>query len=93
MVTARVNDEARIAELRAHATAHQANRGSSRGYSIRVVYWGEGGEEREVVGYITAVNVDSIRLAILNQFGGGFRTLGFRRVVSLERAPWTEATS
>ena len=87
-----VNDEARIAELRRNAVQHQANRGTTRGYSVRVVYWGERAEECETTGYIAAVNVDSIRLAVLNRLGGGFRTLGFRRVVSIERAPWTEAT-
>jgi hypothetical protein len=80
------NSPERVEELRRHAAQHQANRDTTRGYSVRVVYWGERGEECETTGYIAAVNLDSIRLAVLNRLGGGFRTLGFRRVTAVGEA-------
>ena len=89
------NDSERIAELRRHAVAHQGARrqGGQGGYSVVVRAWEPDGSLSETTGFLSAVNVDSVRVAILARLGGGFKTLPFWRMASIERAPWTEASS
>jgi len=86
----RVNGAERIAELRRHATAHQGARSRSGGdgYSVIVRSWEPDGSTSETVGFIAATNLDSVRIAVLARLGGGFKTLPFWRMASIERAPF-----
>jgi hypothetical protein len=85
------NSEERIAELRRHALNHAAARGPAsrgQGYPVVVRAWEADGSTSEHAGFINAVAAPYVRLVLLKRTGGGVLSISFRRVVSIERAPY-----